>query len=59
MSGEPNVAQTAMKLVRAFDEEAGLEALMQASDCCRMGDDAGEAFWLRVRTALDAHAAAI
>jgi len=58
MAGEWNVTQTAIALVRALDEEAGLEAPMQSSACHMKGNDAGEAFWLKVRTALDAHGAA-
>ena len=53
MFGTGNVSQIARKLSRALDDDAGLEALMQASNCRRNGDASGEAFWLQVQKSLE------
>ena len=53
MFGDRNVSQIARKLNRALEDDAGLEALMQASNCRRNGDATGEAFWLRVQKSLE------
>ena len=53
MFGDRNVSLTARKLNRALEDDAGLEALMQASNCRRTGDATGEAFWRQVRESLE------
>lgn len=53
MIQEQIVSKTASDLVRALDDEAALETLMQASNCHRKGDAEGEAFWLLVQDAVD------
>jgi len=53
MDTERTVAATVKKLIRALDDEAGLEALMQLSESRRRGDLESEDFWLSVYAAME------